>query len=72
MQKTNPTMPSPLSDDELLSAITRDLRTIYADIIRQPLPESLAAVLKRVEAQATSSKVQSAKPSTKEALARLT
>ena len=41
---------TPLSDAELLSAITQDLRAIYADIIRRPLPDELAAALRRLEA----------------------
>jgi hypothetical protein len=40
---------SVLSDDELLAAITRDLRSIYSEIIKQPIPEKLAGVLKRLE-----------------------
>ncbi len=40
---------SVLSDTELLAAITRDLRAIYSDVIREPLPEKLAAALDRVE-----------------------
>ncbi len=43
--------PSVLSDTELLAAITRDLRAIYSDVIREPLPERLAAALDRVELQ---------------------
>jgi hypothetical protein len=31
-----------LSDDELLAVITRDLKAVYSDIIRQPLPKELA------------------------------
>ena len=41
--------PSVLSDTELLAAITRDLRAIYSDVIREPLPDRLAATLKRLE-----------------------
>jgi hypothetical protein len=39
------------SDAELLAAITRDLRAIYSDIIREPLPDSLAAALRRLESR---------------------
>lgn len=39
------------SDAELLAAITRDLRSIYSDIIREPLPEGLAAALRRLESR---------------------
>jgi hypothetical protein len=38
-----------LSDDELLAVITRDLKAVYSDIIRQPLPKELAAALQRLE-----------------------
>ena len=40
---------SVLSDDELMAAIRRDLRAIYSDVIREPLPEKLAAALNRLE-----------------------
>ena len=43
--------PNLLSDTELLAAITRDLRAIYSDVIRAPLPERLAAALDRLELQ---------------------
>ncbi len=43
--------PNALSDTELLAAITRDLRAIYSDVIRAPLPEKLAAALDRLELQ---------------------
>ncbi len=41
--------PSVLSDTELLAVITRDLRAIYSDVIREPLPDRLAATLDRLE-----------------------
>ncbi len=43
--------PNVLSDTELLAAITRDLRAIYSDVIREPLPEKLAAAVDRLEFQ---------------------
>ncbi len=43
--------PNVLSDTELLAVITRDLRAIYSDVIRAPLPEKLAAALDRLEFQ---------------------
>ena len=46
---------SPLSDDELLAVITRDLKAIYSDIIRQPLPKELAAALQRLETRSLAS-----------------
>ncbi len=50
---TGPQDPAPnmISDDELLAAIRRDLRSIYSDVLREPLPEKLAAVLLRLELQ---------------------
>jgi hypothetical protein len=36
-----------ISDDELLAATTRDLRVIYAYVIRQPLPESYRLNVKK-------------------------
>lgn len=44
-----------LSDDELLAVITRDLKAIYSDIIRQPLPRELAAALQRLETRSLAS-----------------
>ncbi len=41
--------PNVLSDTELLAAISRDLRAIYSDVIRAPVPEKLAAALDRLE-----------------------
>ena len=40
------------TDRELLEAITRELRAIYSDVIRQPLPPELAAALVRLECRA--------------------
>ena len=37
------------TDRELLDTIMRDLRAIYTDVIRQPLPPELAAALVRLE-----------------------
>ena len=51
MPKPQDPAPSVLSDTELLAAITRDLRAIYSDVIREPLPEKLAAALDRLERQ---------------------
>ena len=54
--------PNVLSDTELLAAITRDLRTIYSDVIREPLPEKLAASLDRLELQSCLSARQNIAP----------
>ncbi len=48
-----------LSDLELLDSIKRDLRAIYTDVIRQPLPEPLAAALQRLEARSNIAPVKS-------------
>jgi hypothetical protein len=40
---------TPATDDKLLAAITRDMRAIYEDVIRRPLPPALAAALVRLE-----------------------
>ena len=56
---------SALSDTELLAAITRDLRVTYSEVIREPLPERLAAALDRVELRAcVSSRLNIARAST--------
>ncbi len=51
MAKRQELAPNVLSDTELLAAISRDLRAIYSDVIRAPVPEKLAAALDRVELQ---------------------
>jgi hypothetical protein len=38
-----------ISDEELLRAIGADLRSFYADIIRQPLPPKIEAALARID-----------------------
>jgi Anti-sigma factor NepR len=40
----------PHDDDSLLRAIQAQLRSTYSDVLRQPLPESIKNVLKRLEA----------------------
>ncbi len=37
------------SDSELLRRIGRDLRSLYAEVIRQPLPRNIEAALSRIE-----------------------
>ena len=49
LAKRHDPQPSVLSDTELLAVITRDLRAIYSDVIRAPLPDKLAAALDRLE-----------------------
>ena len=38
-----------MSDEELLRTIGRDMRSSYADIIRQPLPPIIKATLARID-----------------------
>ena len=40
---------SPVSDEDLLRTIGDDLRSLYADIIRQPLPPKIEAALARID-----------------------
>jgi hypothetical protein len=40
---------SMVSDEELLRTIGEDLRSFYADIIRQPLPPKIEAALDRID-----------------------
>jgi anti-sigma factor NepR-like protein len=40
------------SDAELLAAIGRDLRAVYAEVLRQPLPERLAHIVQTLETSA--------------------
>jgi hypothetical protein len=40
---------SMVSDEDLLRAIGNDLRSLYADVIRQPLPPDIEAALVRIE-----------------------
>ena len=40
---------SMMSDEELLRTIGEDLRSLYADIIRLPLPAKIEAALTRID-----------------------
>jgi hypothetical protein len=40
---------SMVSDEELLRTISEDLRSLYADIIQQPLPPKIEAALARID-----------------------
>ena len=44
-----PPAAGPGSDAELLAAIGRDLRAVYAEVLRQPLPERLAHLVQTLE-----------------------
>lgn len=39
----------PLSDGELLAEIGRELRAVYNDLLREPVPERLATIIERLE-----------------------
>jgi hypothetical protein len=40
---------SMISDEELLRTIGQDLRSLYAQVIRQPLPPKIEAALARID-----------------------
>jgi hypothetical protein len=40
---------SAASDSELLRRIGHDLRSLYAEVIRQPLPRNIEVALSRIE-----------------------
>jgi len=52
MTKTE-TRESSMSDAELLRAIGHDLRRLYSEVIRQPLPNNIKAALARIEREQT-------------------
>lgn len=41
------------SDSELLRRIGHDLRSLYAEVIRQPLPRNIEMALSRIEREHT-------------------
>jgi hypothetical protein len=41
----------PLSDVEFLAEIGRQLRAVYSELLREPLPEHLAVIIERLEAR---------------------
>ena len=43
--KRHPSVP----DAELLRRIAHDMRSLYADVIRQPLPRNIEVALSRIE-----------------------
>ena len=40
---------SKISDTELLRRVGADLRSLYTEVIRQPLPRNIEAALSRIE-----------------------
>ena len=41
--------PARVSDSELLRRIGHDLRSLYAEVIRQPMPHNIEVALSRIE-----------------------
>jgi hypothetical protein len=48
-REAEPPAPARASDAELLAAIGRDLEALYAEVLRQPLPRRLAALIQHIE-----------------------
>src|SRR3712207_596561 len=42
-------MERPLSDGELLAEIGRELRSVYNDLFREPVPERLVTIIEKLE-----------------------
>ena len=47
------------SDSELLRRIGHDLRSLYAEVIRQPLPHNIEVALSRIEREQSRAGFQS-------------
>jgi hypothetical protein len=50
---------SMISDTDLLRTIGQDLRAIYAEVIKQPLPRNIEAALLRIDREQTRAGYQS-------------
>ncbi len=50
---------SVVSDRDLLRRIGHDLRSLYAEVIRQPLPRSIEVALSRIEREHSRTRHQS-------------
>jgi hypothetical protein len=48
-----------ISDTDLLRTIGQDLRAIYAEVIKQPLPRNIEAALLRIDREQTRAGYQS-------------
>ena len=46
-----PTKRASLSDVEFLAEIGRQLRAVYSELLREPVPEHLAAIIEKLEAR---------------------
>jgi hypothetical protein len=44
---------SNLSDPTLLASLGRDLRTVYTDVLKEPIPDYLASIVRRLESRET-------------------
>ena len=51
--------PSFVSDLELLRRIGHDLRSVYAEVIRQPLPRKIETALSRIDREHNRAEYQS-------------
>jgi hypothetical protein len=49
---------SKVSDSELLRRIGHDLRSLYAEVIRQPLPPNIEVALSRIEREQSGTEYQ--------------
>jgi hypothetical protein len=38
-----------ISDSALMSEIGRDLRSVYTDLVKEPLPEHLACIVRKLD-----------------------
>jgi hypothetical protein len=48
-----------ISDADLLRTIGHDLRAIYTEVIKQPLPRNIEAALLRIDREQTRARYQS-------------
>ncbi len=42
---------SNLTDPTLLANLGRDLRSVYTDLVKEPLPDHLASIVRRLESR---------------------
>ena len=53
-QPVRPASGGAASDAELLQAIGRDLAAVYAEVLRQPMPAKVKALIEHIDAHADS------------------
>ena len=44
---------SNLSDPTLLASLGRDLRAVYTEVVKEPIPDHLASLVRRLESRDT-------------------